>query len=191
MIKRELIVLFLILGFANYLKAQKSGLSLKTNLLSWAVLAPNLQLECDFSRHYSISFGGGYGWWGFEGQQNALQSWTLAGSFDFYPDSEYSYTKHHIGIDVRGGQFDIKWGKTGRRGEYFTAGFLYGYTWHIRSSFFIDAGLGVGYIHSDYTKYRWYSPSNCFYSLEHVSKNVPGITQLKISLIYRFPKHKK
>lgn len=183
---KKVIIILLVSSFVKYATAQNSSFRLKTNLLSWAVLEPNLQLEYDFAKHWSVTLGGGYGWWGFGGDQNAVQLWNAGGSLQYYFSRTFPFTKHHLGISVQGGQFDVKWGKTGRRGDFKSAGVVYGYTWQISSSFLIDAGLGIGYIHSEYTKYRWFPQTNCFARQEDVSRKLPGLTQVNVSFLYRF-----
>lgn len=182
---RKLVVILFVSLFVKYATAQNSCLSFKTNLVSWAVLEPNLQLEYGFARHFSIALGGGYGWWGFNGRQNALQNWNVGGSINYYFSKNTPFTRHHLGVSGQGGQFDMKWGRTGKRGKYKAVGIVYGYTWQISRSFLIDAGLGAGYIQTSYTKYKWLPKSDCFMRLEDVAKRVPGLMQLNVSFIYR------
>lgn len=183
---RKIFIILSALFFVKPVAAQNSSFGLKTNLLSWAVLEPNLQLEYGFAKHWAFTLGGGYGWWGFGGEQNAVQLWNAGGCFQYYFSQTHPFTKHHLGVSFQGGQFDVKWGQTGRRGDFKTAGIVYGYTWQINRSFLIDAGLGAGFIHTDYTKYRWFSQTDCFARLEKISRRTPGLTQLNVSFIYRF-----
>lgn len=183
------VLLLLFLGAASAcLHAQSSpAIGLKTNLASWLTLAPNLGAEVCFGKHYSIAADGSYGWWGFSGKQNAMQSWSIGGEAAYWFRPDGSFTGHHLGISLRGGQFDFKYGDTGRRGQAWLAGLAYGHSWRLRGNWLIDAGIGAGYARTDYSKYQWDRRYNELDRIGKSKRNRFGLTDLHVSLIYRLP----
>ena len=56
----------------------------RTNVLSWMTLAPQGEFDIFWGDHYNASLGGGYGWWGFNGDKKALQTWKASSEFRYY-----------------------------------------------------------------------------------------------------------
>ena len=178
---------FLLL-FLFPIKAQESyqwGLS--TNLASDILLSPNLKVEKYLKNHYVISAGGSYGWWGFDwNTKKAFQQWHAAIDINRYMQYDSMYTGHRIGIGLESGQYDRKKNDDAKRGHFATAGLLYGYTWKLNRNFYLDAGIGLGYIYKYYHKYTYCEVNDCYCCTEHKAKHLFGLTSLNISITYRF-----
>ena len=105
-------------------------------------------------RRWQFSVGGDYGCWGFTGDQHAFQNWRAGGEarYFFQPDG---FLKHSIGLRAEAGQFDARLKNMGRRGQLTTAGITYHYTWKLKKdkNWYLDAGIGAGFIYSHYSKY--------------------------------------
>lgn len=181
-------LILLMLTVSQCLHAQSSSkIGLRTNLASWLTLAPNLGAEIYFNKSYSITVDGSYGWWGFSGKQNAFQTWSIGGEAAYWFKTDSSFSGHHLGLSVRSGQFDVKYGDTGRRGQASLAGIAYGYNWCIGNNWLIDAGLGIGYVRKKYDKYEWDDRFDDLHRIGKSTRNSFGMTDLHVSLIYRFP----
>lgn len=179
------LLLFLTLSGLSAQNHKKAGIS--TNTLCDILLSPDLSIEYYSGKNITLSIGGNYGWWGFGwDKKNAFQQWQINAEARYYFKKDYSFIGHHIGPGVQSGQFDFKHKEDAKRGQFTTAGLLYGYTWKLSDHFYLDAGVGVGYIYSFYHKYA-YSPENDRYCCtNHPTKHLIGLTNLNLSIIYRF-----
>lgn len=87
---------------------------------------------------------------------------------------------------MRGGEYDDTFFGPGTRGEALMAGITLGYRFHLPRRWQVDAGIGAGFIHTRYDRYRWNSR---FHRYEHTgsrTRNLPGITDLHVSLVRLF-----
>jgi len=167
--------------------------AVRGNTFSWLTLAPHVEFDYFFQSHWDVSLGGAYGWWGFNGDQHALQTWKICteGRYYFLPSA---YIGHSLGLRLETGQIDARLSKYGRRGQLSTIGITYAYTWKLgkTSRWYLDAGIGAGYIYADYIKYVPYKPTECYHKLYRKYRSVPGLTNVSINISYRFPvKNKK
>lgn len=165
---------------------------IRTNSLSDIMLAPDLRVDLYSGANLSFSAGGAYGWWGFDwDRKNALQQWHIGVDARYYLKKDYTFTGHHLGLGAQTGQFDFKRKEKAKRGQFATAGLLYGYTWRLSDYFYLDAGLGLGYIYTFYHKYEYSSEKDCYCCTGHPTKHLLGLTNLNVSIIYRFKGGKK
>lgn len=175
------------------MQAQKekkdSPFALTTNLLSWATLAPNLGAEVYLGKQWSVAADGSFGMWGFSHNQSATQTWILGGEARYWlQTSDYGFRRTHIGISVRGGEFDSNFFTDGgRRGEALLAGVTLGYRFILRGNWTVDAGLGLGYIHTRYDRYAWNKRFGKYEFQGERTRNLFGLTDLHVSLVYRIP----
>lgn len=175
------------------MQAQKekkdSPFALTTNLLSWATLAPNLGAEVYIGKQWSVAADGSFGMWGFSHNQSATQTWSLGGEARYWlQTSDYGFRRTHIGISVRGGEFDSNFFTDGgRRGEALLAGVTLGYRFILRGNWTVDAGLGLGYIHTRYDRYAWNKRFGKYEFQGERTRNLFGLTDLHVSLVYRIP----
>lgn len=160
-------------------------------MLSDLLLSPALKLEKTCKNHWIVSIGGSYGWWDFDwNTKYAYQQWHVAADVNRYLKNDSTYTGHRLGFGVKTGQFDVKRKENARRGHFATAGLLYGYTWRLNDRFYLDAGIGLGYVYKHDHKYTYNETKDAFCCLYHKTRHRFGVTDLSISLIYRFPQKK-
>lgn len=188
MTKKSIIIViaFIFSSVALTLQAQTPRFGLRSNFLSWVTISPNLGGEVYFLNHWSAAVDGSYGWWGFKGNKDYLQNWSVGGDVNYWFRGG-DFIGHHLGLTVRGGQFDYKLGSIGRRGDALLAGINYGYTWHMAGNWFIDTGIGFGYNNLDYDKYSWDEGLNSKVNINSRERNLFGLTNLNVTFIYRFP----
>ncbi len=87
---------------------------------------------------------------------------------------------------MRGGEYDDTFFGPGTRGEALMAGITLGYRFHLPRRWQVDTGIGAGFIHTRCDRYRWNSR---FHRYEHTgsrTRNLPGITDLHVSLVRLF-----
>lgn len=188
---RTLLLLSCLL-FVSALWAQEkkdTPFALTTNLLSWATLAPNLGAEIYIGNDWSVAADGSFGMWGYSHGQTAAQTWSIGGEARYWLQAAgYGFRRTHIGISVRGGKFDSNFlTDDGRRGEALLAGATVGYRFILCGNWFVDAGLGLGYIHTRYDRYSWNRHFDKYELQGERTRNLFGLTDLHVSLIYRIP----
>lgn len=162
-------------------------LALTANLLSWATLAPNVGAELYLAPRWSLAADASFGLWTSSHRTHAFRSWSAGGELRYWLHSPRgTFRRTHIGLSVRGGEYDDTFFGPGTRGEALMAGITLGYRFHLPRRWQVDAGIGAGFIHTRYDRYRWNSR---FHRYEHTgsrTRNLPGITDLHVSLVRLF-----
>lgn len=170
-------------------------MGLKTNMLSGALLLPNIGAEFYLGRNWSVVGNWTYGWWdrnnthwywrGYGGDL-AVRKWFGAKADD------KPLTGHHLGAYAGVLTYDFEFGGVGHMGGrpghslwdrcLFTAGIEYGYSMPIARRLNLDFTLGVGYISGKIVKYH---PVGDKY-LWDSTRNFKGVlpTKLEISLVW-------
>jgi hypothetical protein len=165
-----------------------------TNVLAWISTAPHLEVDLYRNAHWMFSIGGSYGWWGFTGNQHALQTWKVCAATRYYL-AQTSFTGSSFGLRTEAGQIDERLHHYGRRGHLDIIGLTYAYTWKLSKKtthWFMDVEIGAGYVHHDYIRYEPYKPTQCYHRNLNVNRNVFCITNVGLNISYRFlEKHKK
>lgn len=128
-----------------------------------------------------------FGLWTSSHRTHAFRSWSAGGELRYWLHSPRgTFRRTHIGLSVRGGEYDDTFFGPGTRGEALMAGITLGYRFHLPRRWQVDTGIGAGFIHTRYDRYRWNSR---FHRYEHTgsrTRNLPGITDLHVSLVRLF-----
>lgn len=163
--------------------------SLSSNIASWVTGAPNLGAEVHFARHYSVAIDGSYGWWDMKSGDDGFRSWSAGGEARYWLKGDGSFTGHHFGAGARYGQLDYTKDAIGRYGNALLAGLTYGYNFRLAKNVHVDFGLGVGYIHLDYTRYLYYThlQQGDYMRLGEKTRDIFGLTDFHLNIIYRIP----
>ncbi|MGL4331872.1 MAG: DUF3575 domain-containing protein [Bacteroidales bacterium] len=167
----------------------------KTNLLYDLATAINVEIEVPLARRWSIAAEWIFPWWVDEKNQNCLQvlSGTLEGKYWFSPNRKEmlrnDLTGWYAGLYAGGGLYDIEWHKKGYQGEfYLAAGISAGFAHKIGRDFSLEYGIGVGYLDTDYRKYKAQKDSEDKWVLvrqKRGSYSYLGPTKIKVSLVWR------
>lgn len=173
--------------------AQQVGI--KSNLISDALLSPNVGVEVGLAPKWTLNVSG---------QVNA---WTVGGHkwkhWLAQPEARYWFCQrfggHFVGVHALGGQYNF--GHLGTKfsflGSDFSnlldsryqgwgvgAGVAYGYAWPVAKHWNIEAEIGLGWI---YTRYSKYPCAECGNRLEHnLPHNYVGPTKAAINVEYLF-----
>lgn len=175
--------------------------AIKTNLLFWGVVAPNVQVEFPLGRknRWSLEVEYDHPWFIWNKNANASQILNLGLELRLYLGNRY-YRRWldgwHIGIAVGGGKYDWEWKQhEGWQGEFINAYFNVGYQHRFGKHWAVDAGLGVGVIPSRYRHYYGGSvyPDNHLepwdiHLIYHDKGQFffPGATHINVSIAYMF-----
>lgn len=166
------------------LKRILDRMALKTNLLYYAILMPNIEFEWKFAEKWSAALEVQAAWYS---KKHPYKVYRVAA---VTPEVRYWFIDRSAWHGLYGGVFfglvpyDLCNGKKGHEGDGFMAGLSAGYMWRISHRFSLDTSLGLGYFHANDKEYL---PADNHY-LYQLTKKIGyfGPLRLKLSLVYLF-----
>lgn len=168
-------------------------LAVKTNLLMNMISAINVEAEVPIGNRWSIAGEWIFPWWLWTDRQRCFQllSGNLEGKYWFGDrGSRDVMTGWFVGLYAGAGLYDLEWDKTGYQGEFYIAAGLsggYSHTISRRGNLRLEYSLGVGYLNTDYRKYK---AEYCVYDHWHLNHKSSGRytwvgpTKAKVSLVW-------
>ena len=200
--RQTLIILFLLLGWQPVWSLQvrdslptqnaqaKADLSagkidapfiVKTNLLYDALLSPSIEAEYRFSTHWSAHVDFAIAWWSNKNKHKYYQLVQLSPEARYWFNGKQAWKGHYIGAFVGAGHYDLSGGEDGYKGEFMMAGLSYGYMFPIGRYLSLEAGIGLGYLNTEYEEYR---PIEGHYVYQQKSRTgYVGPVKAKLSLV--------
>lgn len=165
-----------------------SRFALKTNLLGYAVLMPNIEGEWKFADRWSVALEVQGAWYAKENPHKVYRVSTVIPELRYWAIDHSRWHGMYVGVFGGYGLYDLSNGKTGHKGhegEGTLVGLSMGYMWPISKHLSLDAGIGVGYMHA---RDKAYTPVDGHH-LYQFSKNINyvGPLRLKLSLVWRIP----
>lgn len=164
-------------------------LVVKNNLLYDAALLPNLAIEFDLGKRWSVEVEAMHSWWNTKDdtkyhhriQTGGLEARKWLGSADKTP-----FTGHFVGAYVMGGTYDVKYQKEkGSLSNWsYSAGLTYGYAMPLARRFNLEFAIGVGYVAGTYQNYTFDRQNNCYSKIETFDRTYVGLTKAKVSLVW-------
>ena len=133
--------------------------AVKTNLLLWGVVAPNVQLEIPLGRQnrWSLELEYFTPWfiWSHNSHASQCQNWGAELRYWLGNRKQHRWLQGwHVGIAVAGGYYDFEWKKhEGYQGEHLNTYVNIGYQHRWGNHWGLDFGVGAGAL---FTKYRHY-----------------------------------
>ena len=182
-------------------RLQYPAWAVKTNLLMWGVVAPNIEVEIPLGRRnrWSLELEYFHPWFIWSENAHASQFMNLGAEVRLYLGNRRWHRwldGWHIGLAAGVGYYDFEWMRhEGWQGEYVNAYVNVGYQHRWGRHWAIDAGLGFGVIP---TKYRYYLGSSTFpegreeewdrhLMYQHSGSRVFfGATHAHVSIVYMF-----
>ncbi len=161
--------------------------AIRTNLLYDAFLLPTLGVEWRASRSVGVKLDVSGNYWGNESgkvQKMWLVSpevrWYLLDSKRLYVGAGANIGEYNIYKGMLGGLFSKD---TGYQGKLWNAGVTVGYQLYLNRSLSLDFNLGLGYTSAEYDSFN-VTDGVRVYSERNQSKNLWGVTQAGINLIW-------
>ena len=141
--------------------------AVKTNLLLWGVIAPNVQVERSLGKTNRWSVEGEFfwPWWTWSKNAHAEQFFNVGVELRYWlgnRQKHHTLDGWHLGLGLGGGYYDFEWKRSeGWQGEYLNlyANLGYQHRFGRRNQWAVDGGLGLGWIP---TKFRHYLGSTRF-----------------------------
>lgn len=160
-------------------------LAVKTNLLYDAILMPSLEVEYRIADRWTVNLEGDMAWWNNDGKHKCYQVATISpeGRWWFGQKQGSPWHGHYLGVFGGFTWYDLENGKEGYQGEAEMVGVSYGYMFPIGRRLSLEAGIGLGYMHS---KYEEYLPIDGHYVYQQTNRmNYFGPLKLKFALVWR------
>lgn len=186
-----LILMFTLIAYGSAV-AQKAAI--KSNLISDALLNPNLGLEVGLAPRWTVNASGQLNLWSVN--KHKWRHWLIQ------PEVRYwlchRFQGHFVGLHAIGGEYnfgnipggfnflgsDFSKLKNNRfEGWGAGAGIGYGYDWAVGNHWNIEAEIGVGWI---YSKYDQYPCAKCGTKIASGHHNYFGLTKAAINIVYLF-----
>ncbi len=135
--------------------ADAQRVALKTNVIDWATLSPNLALEVRLDRRFTLDLSM---------TANPITR-DIAGMklthFRFQPELRYWFSRpmaqHFMGFDLLGGFYNMKFNGNYYEGDIWAVGMSYGYALVLNKHWNMEATIGLGYGHLRACKYDKFS----------------------------------
>ncbi|MGM9736353.1 MAG: DUF3575 domain-containing protein [Candidatus Cryptobacteroides sp.] len=184
-------------------------IGLKTNLLSDAMVIPDLGIEFQLGRHLSLNLEGWYTPFNiFVPDDKTVNVYGFRPQFRIWFGKETMKRGSYLGIDGACMWYTMQWRdgllyQNGKEGQYNTdagnsapvwsAGFSYGYSLGLgrKAAWGLEFELGLGYEKSSQNVGRFNEVSEKWEIYDFQSKQRVGITHANINLTYRFSIRKK
>ncbi len=176
--------------FETAQRVERSKIALKTNLLYWATLTPNLQMEFGLGNRTTLDVAGAYNPWNLDGTKEnnrKLVHWLALAEFRYWLCERLAgsfFGVHALGsmYNVGGRKVPMLFEKKYRyEGWGIGGGISYGYVLPLAKRWSAEFNVGVGVIYMDYDKYGC---DKCAELVERKDKTYFGPTRLGISLVY-------
>ena len=147
-------------------------LSLRSNLLRWATLTPDLGVEWRICPSWGIAVNGSWTSWRWSDKDRRYALWEVAPEVHYYMGEKKAW---YLGVMFKTGQFNYKFSETGKQGDLMGGGITAGYQLRLNKALALDFNLGLGYLNADFEKYEvidgvrvrrgnetkeWYGPIN-------------------------------
>lgn len=127
-----------------------SHFALRTNLLRWATLTPDLGVEWRVNRLWSILVNGSWTSWSWNDKDRRYALWEVAPEVRYYIGKE---KRGYLGAMYKAGSFNYKLSGTGRQGDVMGGGLTGGYLLKLNNALALDFSVALGYLNADYEKY--------------------------------------
>ncbi len=195
--KKRIITLLFALLVPCALSAQK--VALKTYLLHWATVTPNLALEIGLGSRTTLDLYGAFNSFDLMKDNTKWHHWLAQPELRYWTCEKFD--GFFIGLHAMGGQFNIgglklpplayMWNENmikelpefRYQGWYLGGGLSVGYQWILSNHWNFEASLGGGYNHLWYDKFK---KEKCGPLCGEGQTNYLGITKATLSLVYLF-----
>lgn len=161
-----------------------SCISLKTNLLYYGVLLPNIELEWLFNPHWSVALEGNLAAWGSYKRERSYRLTLIDAEGRWWFKTRGPWHGMYAGVIAGGGWYDFEKGTPGYHGWGLMTGLSFGYMWPVTRTLSLEAEIGAGFMH---TRYKEYEPiENHHVYIRTKDLNYFGPIKLKFALSWRF-----
>ena len=167
---------------AHVVSTKDTPWALKTNLLYDALLSPSIEAEYRFSPHWSVLADFAIAWWSNKSKHKYYQLMQFSPEARYWLNPKRGWHGYYIGAFVGAGYYDLENGDRGYKGKFLMGGFSYGYMFPVSRVLSLEAGIGVGYMTTEYEEYL---PIEGHYVYQQKSRTgYIGPLKAKLSLVW-------
>lgn len=161
--------------------------AVKTNALYWATATPNLAVEFGLGKRVTLDIAGGYNPFTF-GDNRKWKHYLIEPEIRYWLCEKFN--GHFFGLHTGYMNYNVskipllysKNAKNYRYEGWLTGvGISYGYQWILGDHWNLEAEVGAGFVHTNYTKYE---PEKCGTCRGKTQKNYFAPTRAAISIVY-------
>ena len=154
--------------------------ALRTNLLRWATLTPDLGIEWRISRSVGVVVDGSYTSWAWKDNTRRYALWEVNPEVRWYLGQKKNC---YVGAMFKAGAFSYKFSDTGKQGNLLGGGVTGGYVLNLSDALALDFSLGLGYVRADFDEY---SLVDGMYLRDGIKKkNWWGPTKAGVTLVWK------
>lgn len=187
--KQIFIILLLLTPVISGLRAQgvkpeeptyfpKGSLSLRTNTVSWLLLAPSLGAEYKVSDNFGLLAEGSFAHWNLDSRNKYWRLWNVSPQVRYYAGK---LKNNYIGLQYMMGEYNL----TGYQGKYMGGGLTLGHQFDCGKNLLVDLGLSLGYLYlHDKEEYQRINGHD-YRNGSKTSNGYWGATGLTVSFVWK------
>lgn len=158
--------------------------ALKTNMLFYAALMPNIEFEWMINDRWSTALEWNIAWWGHYSDLKSYRVSEIDAEVRRWIKPRDRWHGFYVGLFAGGGWYDLANGGNGYYGEGLITGLSAGYMWPIGRHLSLEAAVGAGYMYSRYKEYMPLDGHHIYLRTKRL--NYFGPLKLKLSIAWRF-----
>ncbi len=159
-------------------------LALKTNMLYYAALLPNVEMEWLIDHRWSVALEGCVAAWGSYKRNKSYRLNIIDAEVRRWINPRAPWHGMYAGVIAGGGWYDLLKNTPGRYGWGMMSGVSVGYSWPIKHRLSLEAEVGLGYVFTRYKEYQPVDGHHVYMRTKDV--NYFGPIKLKFSIAWRF-----
>ena len=132
-------------------KPEDYHFALRTNLLRWATLTPDLGVEWRVNPKWGILVDGSWTSWTWQDKVRRYALWEVTPEVRYYMGKE---KRGYLGAMYKAGQFNYKLSDMGKQGDLMGGGLTGGYQLRLNNALSLDFSVALGCLHVDYEQYE-------------------------------------
>ena len=132
-------------------KPEDYHFALRTNLLRWATLTPDLGVEWRVNPKWGILVDGSWTSWTWQDKVRRYALWEVTPEVRYYMGKE---KRGYLGAMYKAGQFNYKLSDMGKQGDLMGGGLTGGYQLRLNNALSLDFSVALGCLHVDYERYE-------------------------------------
>lgn len=180
-------VLLMLSSSSIYAQEREESVLLRANILRWATLTPDIGVEWQLNKEWSVLANATYTRWSWKDNNRRFAQKEFAGEIRHYMGYMSTQLPWYVGLMIHGGQYNFGFSDTGRQGDYMGGGITAGYRLRLHNKrFFIDFGGALGFTHGTIEKYK--TIDGVRYLTAEEDKNYIGINKLSVAIVWNFLK---
>ncbi len=157
--------------------------AIKTNLLYYAALLPNLEVEWRINSKWSVALEGDIAWWGSYSKERSYRLMIAQPEVRRWIRPRAPWHGFYVGAFAGGGLYDFEKPGRGYYGEGVMGGLSVGYMWPLNRNLSFEAAVGGGYLFTRYKEYIQIEGHHVYQRTKDL--NYFGPLKVKLSLVWR------